>query len=230
MRTKISAWAAVLTGSLLVAAPARAGEGGGCDCAKKEHGGHAAAPAAPERGPDAAAGGSAASVRFPDEPLLDQRAAPVRLVTDVIGDRLVVMSFVFTTCTTVCPLLSGIMTGVQDKLGDAYGKEVILVSVTVDPARDTPARLAAYAERWRARAGWTWLTGERDAVVRVLRAAGAYTPSFADHPPMILVGDGRTGRWVRLNGFPSHDRILAAVEDLRHARERLTDARPGGAR
>ena len=81
----------------------------------------------------------------------------------------------------------------------------------MDPGRDTPARLKAYAARHHAKPGWTWLTGGRGTVEQVLRGMGAYTPSFADHPPMVLVGDG-AGGWTRLNGFPSQAAIVAQVD------------------
>lgn len=149
---------------------------------------------------------------------MDQDGAPVRLGSEVIGDKLVVMDFVFTTCTTVCPVLSAIFSRVQERLGDRLGKEVRLVSVSVDPTRDTPARLKAYATSHRAKPGWTWLTGSQENVKQVLEGLGAYTPAKANHAPMVLVGDPRTGKWVRLNGFPSEEQILAKVDELAAAR------------
>jgi len=123
----------------------------------------------------------------------------------------VVVSFIFTTCTTICPMLSTIVSRVQANLGDRAGREVSLVSISVDPGRDTPARLKAYGTRHKSGPGWTWLTGERGTVEQVLRGMGAYTSSFADHPPMVLVGDG-AGGWTRLNGFPSQAAIVAQVD------------------
>lgn len=202
--------AAVTALLALSAAPGAAEEGAAKkDCAC-DHGARAASA------PDVPSGRAAAEIRFPDASLVDQGGRAARLLSDVVRDRIVVMDFVFTTCTTVCPLLSGIMTGVQQGLGDA--EDVALVSVTVDPARDTPARLEAYARRWRAGSRWTFLTGEREAVKGVLQAAGAYTADFTAHPPMVLVGDGRSGKWVRLNGFPKRAQVLAEVAVLRERR------------
>ncbi len=155
-----------------------------------------------------------ARVTVPDVELVDQDGRPVRLRELLSGDRTVIADFVFTTCTTVCPVLSGILSRMQDRLGDHLGKDVLLVSVTLDPARDTPAKLKAYARRWKARPGWVWLTGSKDVVERVLRDMGAYTPNFTDHPPMVLVGDARTGTWTRYNGFPDAKLILARVDAI----------------
>jgi cytochrome oxidase Cu insertion factor (SCO1/SenC/PrrC family) len=103
-----------------------------------------------------------------------------------------------------------------------------MVSVTVDPARDTPAKLKAYARKWKARPGWVWLTGSKDVVDRVLKGMGAYTPSFTDHPPMVLVGDGRTGAWTRFNGFPNQGLILSRVDEITAAGGgKTTTARKG---
>lgn len=161
-----------------------------------------------------------------DATLLDQDGAKVRFRTDVIGDRIVVMDFVYTSCTTVCPVLSAVFARLQDRLGERLGRGVRLVSVSLDPARDTPARLKAFAGRYRAGAEWTWLTGKKDEIEPVLKGLGAYTPDFASHAPMVLVGDGRTGGWTRFNGFPDLDRIVAKVDELRAARATTTSAAP----
>lgn len=185
------------------------------------HAAHRAAAAAAETAP--APAGAATEIRFPDEKLLDQRGESRALASDVLSDRIVVLDFIFTSCTTVCPVLSGIMSGVQQGLG-AAAKDVSLVSLSIDPARDTPPRLEAYARRWNAKPGWTFLTGEREAVKRVLEAAGAYSADFTAHAPMVLVGDARTGKWVRLNGFPKRAQVLATVEALRAQRATVSAA------
>lgn len=219
MRTTAIPVAAAL--AALLAAPAAAG-------GKNDRCEHPREKEAAENPPAAPAPAAAATqIRFPDEALYDQDGRPVKLVSDVVGDRLVVMDFVFTSCTTICPLLSGIMSGVQEGLGDEGG-DVSLVSVTVDPARDTPARLKAYAQKWKAKPGWTFLTGERDAVKRVLEAAGAYTADFTAHPPMVLVGDGKSGKWTRLNGFPKRTQVLAELSALRQRRAASATAEKGG--
>lgn len=159
------------------------------------------------------------SVTLHNSVLLTQDGDTVKFVDDVIADRIVVMDFVYTTCTTVCPVLSAILGQVQNRLGERLGTDVHMVSVSVDPGRDTPERLKAYSESHKARAGWVWLTGDKTAVDDVLRGLGAYTPNFEDHPSMVLVGDARSGTWKRFFGFPGPDKIMAAVEELEMARQ-----------
>jgi protein SCO1/2 len=151
--------------------------------------------------------------------LYNQDGEEVRFVDDVIGDRIVVMDFVYTTCTTVCPVLTALLTQVQNQLGEDLGNEVAMVSMTVDAARDTPARLKAYATKHRVQPGWVWLTGPKPTMDNVLTGLGAFTVSFEDHPAMVIVGDGRSGEWKRMFGFPNPDRIMKVVNEFRAKRE-----------
>jgi protein SCO1 len=214
----------VLMALLMVAPPARGDDASpeqakAC-CHKAPGAADAALPAGMTELAEAPAPprGAGAAVTLLEAKLVDQDGRAVRFPADVVGDRIVVMDFVFTTCTTICPILSAKLTRLQERLGDRAGREVRLVSFSIDPARDTPARLKAFGARFKAGPGWTWLTGEVGDVERVLKGLGAYTPDFTSHPPMLLVGDGRTGRFVRLNGFPDPDKLLATVDELVAAR------------
>ncbi|MDH3531770.1 MAG: SCO family protein [Gammaproteobacteria bacterium] len=160
----------------------------------------------------------ATRLEIPDVRLLNRNGVSVGLREDVIGDRIVVVDFVYTTCTTICPVLSAILSQVQNRLGDRLGNDVVLVSLSVDPLRDTPQRLQAYSAKLRAGEGWIWLTGNKQTVDDVLRRFGAYTPSFEDHPSMILVGDGRSGEWSRFLGFPGAEKIMEKIGELDAAR------------
>jgi len=159
-----------------------------------------------------------AHIGIPDVRLLTQNGETVNLRDDVIGERIVVVDFVYTTCTTVCPVLSAILGQVQNRLGDRLGDDVMLISLTVDPLRDTPQRLKAYSENHRAGDGWVWLTGDKQTVDDVLRRFGAYTPNFEDHPSMILVGDGQSEEWSRFLGFPGASKIIDKIDELGAAR------------
>lgn len=153
-----------------------------------------------------------------DLALLDQDGSEVKFVSDVIGDRIVIMDFVYTTCTTVCPVITAVFDQMQKRLGDQLGDDVVLVSVSVDPVRDTPQRLKAYATKYNARPGWIWLTGHKRTMDKVLDGLGAYTANFEDHPAMVLVGDGQSKEWSRFFGFPSPDRLMEQVNSLQAAR------------
>jgi protein SCO1/2 len=174
------------------------------------HQNHAAPASAP----------GAAKVVLRDTPLLDAATGKrVRLAQDVIGKRIALVNFIYTTCTTVCPVSSATFRELQKRLGERLGKEVVLVSVTVDPLRDTPQRLREYAGRYEAREGWVWLTGAKPDVDSVLKGFGAYSARFEDHPAMVLVGDARGGPWTRFFGFPSVDELIARIDTMHLARK-----------
>lgn len=160
----------------------------------------------------------AVKVRGLDTTLVDQDGRSVNLQRDVIGRRIVVVGFVYTDCTTVCPLVSAVFADLQSRLGDRVGRDVVLTTITVDPLRDTPARLKAYAERFQAGTGWRWLTGSPVAVNDLLKGLGAYAPDFTQHPQMVLVGDGVTGRWTRFSGLPEPRRLIEHVRGLEATR------------
>jgi protein SCO1/2 len=164
--------------------------------------------AAPVRAPQSAA------INLHDVTLRDQTGAPVRFRSDVVGDRIVVVDFIYTSCTTVCPVVSALFAEIQEKLGERLGREVLLLSLSIDPVTDSPARLREYAARFESKPGWIWLTGDKADMERVLRGLGTYTPNFTQHPQQVLVGDGRRGIWTRFYGTPDPARILARIDEL----------------
>ncbi|WP_298824647.1 SCO family protein [uncultured Piscinibacter sp.] len=166
----------------------------------------------------------AVTVRGLDTKLVDQDGRALNLQREVIGSRIVVVDFVYTTCTTVCPLASAIFADLQTQLGERVGRDVVLVTITVDPVRDTPQKLKAYAAKFGAGPGWSWMTGSPVAVNEVLKGLGAYTPDFTQHPQMMLVGDGRSGGWTRFSGLPDPKKLAEHVRRLDQQRS----ARAGG--
>ena len=180
-------------------------------------------------GPERAQSGAATkpgsvAVKLFDLELTDRNGRPVKFRSDVIGKRIVVVNFIYTRCTTVCPVTSAIFARLQERLGPRLGEDVFLVSLSVDPVTDEPVRLRAYAKKFNAGPGWIWLTGRKLAVDKVLEGLGAYSPNYEDHPAMVLVGDGRAGRWTRFFGFSGPDEIMAQIDELTAARAHSVSA------
>jgi len=165
-----------------------------------------------------AASSNVVDLDVPDVELVDQDSHRVKFVSEVIGDRLAAVTFTFTNCTTICPVLDGIFLGVQDRIADNLGKDSILVSVTLDPTNDIPERLKAHAKQLDAKPGWTFLTGDKNKVDGLLKALEVYAPNLLDHPPTVFVVDGKRGVWTRLYGFPSPDKIAEVLDGYRAAR------------
>jgi protein SCO1 len=168
---------------------------------------------------------AAARVTLHDIQLVDADGQTVRFKSEAVANRLVVVGFIYTSCTSICPVTSAVFADVQarlrGKLGERFGNEVKLISVTVDPATDTPERLKAYAANFGTSAGWLWLTGERPQVNKVLSGLGAYAADFTRHSGAVLVGDARSGDWTRFFGVPNPADIVDRVEKLLAARTAL---------
>jgi len=161
---------------------------------------------------------ASATVKLHDLELLDQDGKSRRFQSDVIGDRLVAITFTYTTCTTICPILDSIFVTLQKKLGARMGKDFHLITMSIDPVNDIPKRLKAYSLKLGARPGWTFLTGSKVNMDKVLVGLDMYSPDIYNHPPSIIVGDGKTGTWQRFYGFPSADKILSSLTELQKAR------------
>jgi protein SCO1 len=115
----------------------------------------------------------------PEFTLTSQDGAPVSLA-DLRG-KVVAVTFIYTLCTDTCPVLTPMMSFVQDRLGPDFGTKIAFVSITVDPERDTPAVLKEYAEAFGADpAGWAFVTGAQEAIREVTRRYGVFAAKTAD--------------------------------------------------
>lgn len=179
------------------------------------HEGHVHGAAAPA---DTGGAPQAKPVKLSDTALVDQNGRAVRLLSDVLRDRIVVVNFIYTNCTDVCPMVSHTFSQLQDELGGMLDKQVQLVSVTVDPARDTPAVLKAYSAQHGARAGWSWLTGTAANVTEALKGFGVYHPNFENHSGVVLVGDPRSGKWTRVYETEDAQQLLGKTREYLAAR------------
>ncbi len=153
-------------------------------------------------------------VKFANVPLLDQTGKTVRLEQDLVQGKIVVMSFIYTSCTTVCPVVSSIMGKVQKQLGARVGEEVQLVSISIDPQRDDPKRLQDYARTFQRGPGWSWLTGSPQSINETLKGLGSFSGDLKNHQPLILVGDGNNRHWMRYYGFTDPALLAKEVEKL----------------
>lgn len=165
----------------------------------------------------------ATRVTLYDIQLVDSDGQAVRVKSDAVDDRIVIVDFIYTSCTTICPITSAIFGDVQErlieKLGEQFGRDVKLVTLTVDPATDTPERLKDYAGNFGSPTGWLWLTGDKPKVDKVLAGFGAYAADFTRHAGAILIGDAHSGDWTRFYGLPDPPDIVARVEQLLVARK-----------
>ena len=149
-------------------------------------------------------------MNIPDVELLDQDGRKIHFYTDLVKGQAVVINFIFTTCTTICPPLGATFARVQKDLGDKVGRDVRFISISVDPATDTPERLKAWGAKFHAGAGWTFVTGAKPQVDELLRALGASSARREDHSPTILIGDAN-GNWTRTYGLASSSQLVQII-------------------
>jgi protein SCO1/2 len=164
--------------------------------------------------PSQAAEQSPAQKYFTDVSLVNQDGEPMRLYSDLLRGKVVVIDFFFATCQGTCLPMSRNLQKVQDSLGERLGKDVFLVSISVDPAVDTPARLKEYAKKLNAKPGWYFLTGEKANVDFALRKLGQYVEDKQDHTNIFIIGNERTGLWKKAFGLAKPDDIIKVVDSV----------------
>jgi protein SCO1/2 len=150
--------------------------------------------------------------RFPDTVVRDQDGRRLSFYSDMVKGHTVAIDFIFTSCTTICPMLSANFRKVQQELGANAG-DVRLISVSIDPATDTPERLKRFAAQFNAGPGWTLVTGDKLEIDGLLNALGAAVSNKLDHTPTILVGNDQAGYWQRVDGLSSPAAILRTIHD-----------------
>lgn len=151
--------------------------------------------------------------RIPDLPVYDQNGERLKFYTDLIRGKTVAINFIFTTCTTICPPLTATFRRVQRDLGERVGREIFLISISVDPATDVPTRLHDFAAKFEAGPGWTFVTGEKSDIDLLLKALGAAVADKNDHTPIVLVGNETTGYWTRTYGLAPPSTLVKIISE-----------------
>jgi Uncharacterized protein SCO1/SenC/PrrC, involved in biogenesis of respiratory and photosynthetic systems len=151
---------------------------------------------------------------FTDVELMDQDGRTLKFYSDVLKGKTVVINALFTTCTNVCPPISRNFERIQQALGERLGKDVFLVSITVDPETDTPAKLKDYAQRFHARKGWSFLTGKKENIDAALYKLGQYVEEKSQHKTVIIIGNESTGLWKKAFGLAAAEDLIALVEEV----------------
>jgi protein SCO1 len=147
---------------------------------------------------------------IPDVRLTDQDGRQVRFSSDVLRHRPALISFIYTRCTTTCPLVGATVATVTDKLA-ADREKLAIVSLSVDPDYDTPERLLAWRKDFGDIPQWTLLTGSKRDINQLLRSFGAYSPNLEDHADILLVGPNASGQWTRMSSLAAWEKVVAQV-------------------
>lgn len=149
----------------------------------------------------------------PEVTLVNQDGVKVKFSKLLNSKKVVMVDFIFTTCTTICPVLSAGFANFQRRIGPG-SKDVHLVSISIDPENDTPKRMREYLKRYDAKPGWDFLTGSKADIEKVVKALDAYTPSKMSHLPLALLYASTNNRWVRIYGLIGTSDLLNEYEKV----------------
>jgi protein SCO1 len=151
---------------------------------------------------------------FTDVVLLNQDGEQMRFYSDLLQGKVVIINSFFGTCRDSCLPMNRNLEKVQQALGDRVGKDVRIISISVDPTVDTAASLKEYAKTLHARPGWYFLTGDKQNVDAVLRKLGQFVDDKQNHLNLIIVGNERTGLWKKAFGLARSDELVRVVESV----------------
>lgn len=155
---------------------------------------------------------SFSSLKIPNSLVYDQNGKQLDFYTDLIKGKIVAINFVFTTCTASCPPLTATFRKVQQDTAQR-GLDVKLISISVDPTVDTPERLLAFATKYNAEPGWTFVTGNKSEIDSLLKGLGVPITNKNDHTPMIMVGNDVADYWTRAYGLSSPTKLVDLISD-----------------
>ena len=151
---------------------------------------------------------------IPDVDVLDQDGNAIHFYTDLVKGKTVAINFIFTNCTTICPPLAATFARVQKEMGDKVGRDVHFISISVDPLTDTPERLKAWGAKFKAGAGWTFVTGNKEEMDKLLNALGASVARREDHTPSVIIGNDAKSVWTRTYGLARTTQMVGLIENV----------------
>jgi protein SCO1/2 len=137
----------------------------------------------------------------------------VSLPRELDDGRPVLLNFIFTTCSSICPLTSRTLEEFQRKLG-AEAAKVHMISISIDPEQDTPARLREYARKFHAGPAWHYYTGTVAASIAAQKAFDVYRGEKMSHTPVTLLRSAPGKPWLRIEGFVTPDELVDDYQKL----------------
>ena len=159
-------------------------------------------------------GPSSAEKYFTDIELVNQNGEKMRFYRDLMQGNTVIINTFFATCQGSCLPITRNLEKIQEALGERLGHDVRMVSISVDPAVDTPGELMAFSKKFHARPGWYFLTGSKENVEFVLKKLGQFVENKQDHSNIIIIGNDRTGLWKKAFGLAKSEELIKVVDSV----------------
>ncbi len=149
---------------------------------------------------------------FPNVPVVTHDGRTLRFYDDLIRGKIVVVNFIYTSCSNICPLVTSRLAMVKDLLGDRVGRDIFFLSITIDPVTDGPEVIRKYAETYRAGPGWTFITGAPENMDAIRARLGERSNVKAEHRNDIMIGNDRTGTWGRDSAFANIEVLAESIQ------------------
>ena len=156
---------------------------------------------------------STVAYQTPVVTLVREDGKSVSLSHELDDGRPVLLNFIFTTCSSICPLVSQTFAEFQRKLG-SEADAVHLMSISIDPEEDTPRRLVEYAQKFHAGPEWQHYTGTLAASLAAQRAFDVYRGEKMNHTPVTLMRAAPGKPWLRIEGFVTPDELVHDYRNL----------------
>ena len=151
---------------------------------------------------------------FPNLPVVDQDGRTFRFYDDLVKGKKVIINFVFTSCSAICPLTMARMAQLHDKLEDIAGKDVHFYSITVDPEHDGPTELKRYADAMKLGADWKLLTGKPEEIQIIRDKLGERSRMKSEHRHEMLIGNDVIGDWSKDSAYGDLDRVVINIRSM----------------
>ncbi|HEY7403119.1 MAG TPA: SCO family protein [Candidatus Angelobacter sp.] len=155
----------------------------------------------------------AAQVSVPDLQVVTQTGDHLRFNSEVIKGRVAIVTGFFTTCSSMCPITQENLAHVAKQLGPRLGKDVVIVSLSVDASHDTPQRMKAWGEKFHIGRGWVLAGGNKAEVDTLLKSLGLFVDIPQRHQSALMVGSEATG-WVRVSSWTSPEKLIKLVDTI----------------
>ena len=149
---------------------------------------------------------------IPDVTLLDTHGNEVSMHKLLSADVPVALNFIFTTCTTICPVMTATFAKMQRELDREKLARLQVISISIDPEYDRPEVLRSYAKRFHASDSWLFLTGRSEDINAVMRAFDAYAGSKINHQPLTFLRKHPQQPWLRVEGLASGKSLANLVD------------------
>jgi protein SCO1 len=153
----------------------------------------------------------------PDIQVVNQSGEHVRFNSDVVKGRVAVITSFLTNCSAFCPITQEKLAQLGKVLGDKMGREVVFISVSVDPENDTPEAMKAWGDKFHVGSGWSLVSGNKEDVEVLLKSLGLYVAIPQRHQSALLIGNQKSG-WSRVSSWSTAEKLARIVEEHERAK------------